>query len=152
MAKLKTSNIKYRIHGFTLIEMLIVLAIFGIMTAAASFMINGENSKVSLQNAQASVINALEKARNQSASGVGDLGTNYGVKITGNKIENFSIGTTNSIGPVTELPPNVTVSGLNEIVFNRLSATSSANATIVISLNGQTATVSVATSGVIDWK
>src|SRR4030042_383447 len=152
-------------NGFTLIEMLIVLAIFGIVAGAASFLMNGTRNKISLEDAQANILSALEKARNQAATGYGNSKTDYGViiDITANRISPCScndpcdpvnctaiagqeINLNDSGATIIEPAVNRT------IVFTRLSATSSIGTTIRIRNNasGQDATIIVTINGTIE--
>jgi len=140
--------------GFTLVEILIVIAIFGIVGSAASVMFNGTRNRVSLEDAQASVINALERARSRAATGVGT--EDHGVCIDGNKLIAFegnscpSPTTDNS----TDLAPNISVtnSPAVPVIFNRLSATSSADTTFTIenTITGSTTIVIVTKDGIIE--
>ncbi len=51
--------IKNKKFGFSLIELLMVISIFGILAGAAFLNFNETRSRVVLEDAQASVINAL---------------------------------------------------------------------------------------------
>jgi len=133
--------------GFTVIELIIVISIVGIV-AAASFTMFSENRKAVLDNAQASVINALESARSRAATGVGT--TSHGVKIEGNIISECE-GEENSciVTSSTTLKSATTTNNLT-IIFNRLSATSSdATITIENTITGDATTVSVTEDGII---
>lgn len=143
-------------NAFTLIEMLVVIAIFGVVAGGALIMMNGTRDKVSLESAQATVLSALERARNQSATGYGTENTDYGVYIdaTNNKLFSFN-GPHYDPATAKEiaLPSGVSLVGSNqEILFNRLSATSSANVTIKIhdNISGKDATITVNTEGNIE--
>lgn len=137
--------------GFSLIELIIVISILGMVAAATFVMFNGTRNRVVLEDAQASVINALEQARSRAATGVGT--TSHGVYIEGNKIITFEGNTyVPGTGDETTLPFPVSTDQSNlTIIFNRLSATSSADATITLehTTSGITTTVSVTQDGII---
>jgi prepilin-type N-terminal cleavage/methylation domain-containing protein len=149
-------NKKQGTKSFTLIETLIVVAIFGLVVAAGSFLINGVRNRLSLEDAQATVLIALEKARNQSATGFGTGGADYGiyVDITNNKLYSFETPYPTNAKEIS-LPPNVTIiepAADTKIIFNRLSATSSVDATIRIKhdISGEEKTVVVTLDGIIE--
>jgi len=150
----RIKNIKL---GFTLTETLIVISIFGIVAAASFVMFTGARSQAVLDDAQASVINALERARSRAATGVGTTTDfDHGVRtdVSGNQITNFrSDGSVTTTDENVTLPPAVSIVGSDqEIIFNRLSATSSASTTITLqhTISGTTTTVSVTEDGIIE--
>jgi len=132
--------------GFTVIELIIVISIVGIVAAASFVMFDEARNKAVLQNAQASVINALEQARSRAATGVGT--TSHGVKIEGNIISECE-GDPCIVTSSTTLKSATTTNNLT-IIFNRLSATSSdATITIENTITGDATTVSVTEDGII---
>jgi|GEM_PF-3494089 len=58
--------------GFSLLELVIVIAIVGIMVLIASPMFRESQNKVILEGAQASLIGSLEEARSRALTGVGE--------------------------------------------------------------------------------
>ena len=132
--------------GFTVIELIIVISIVGIVAAASFVMFDEARNKAVLQNAQASVINALEQARSRAATGVGT--TSHGVKIEGNIISECE-GDPCIVNSSTTLISATTTNNLT-LIFNRLSATSSdATITIENTITGDATTVSVTEDGII---
>jgi len=149
-----SNKIKITKLGFTVIELIIVISIVGIVAAASFVMFDEARNKAVLQNAQASVINALEQARSRAATGVGTIGTNHGViiDVAGRQIINFrNDGSGTTTDATTTLPANISIIGSNqEITFNRLSATSSDfTITIENTITGDATTVSVTENGII---
>jgi len=146
--KLKSTKL-----GFTLNETMIVISIVGIVAAASFLMFSESRRQVVLDDAQASVVNALEEARSRAATGVGEA--SHGVYITNNKIYPCQGDPCATGTEFLELKPLVSASKtpnpLQPIIFNRLSATSSENATITIEYApaGST-TVSVTEDGIIE--
>jgi len=149
-----SNKIKITKLGFTVIELIIVISIVGIVAAASFVMFDEARNKAVLQNAQASVINALEQARSRAATGVGT--TTHGVCIKNNKIISFRgnvCTTTAGVGEEISLPPNTSATSSADVIFNRLSAMSSANATITleykIGITTIATTVSITQDGII---
>ena len=78
--------------GFSLVEVLVVIAIFGSLAVFSLTGINKKRSDNVLENAQASLLIALEKARSHSQAGIGTNG--YGVSIENTTFTIFEVGTT----------------------------------------------------------
>jgi prepilin-type N-terminal cleavage/methylation domain-containing protein len=146
---------RIRKFGFTLSETMITIGIFGIVVAASFAMFTGARSQAVLDDAQASLINALERARSRAATGVGTTtGFDHGVTINvPNQVTNFkSDGSVTTTEENITLPSNISIIGSDqEIIFNRLSATSSVSTTIMLehTISGTTSTVSVTEDGII---
>jgi len=116
--------------GFSLIELMVVIGIVGILAAASFMSVNKRRSGIALEDAQANLLIALEKARSNSVAGIGTLP--HGVRIESNKFTIFEGAT--DISSVT-FPPSISTDQalpLN-IIFNRISGTSTASTTITIS-------------------
>ena len=133
--------------GFSLVETIIVLSIFSIIASAAFIMFNGTRNEVVLENAQATVLNALEKARSRAAVGVGT--ENHGVRINENEIVVLEGATEENTLP---LPLGVSTDQSNlEIIFNRLSANANIAGETVITLthmiSGLTKTITITPNG-----
>lgn len=140
------NKIKITKIGFTVIELIIVISIVGVVAAASFVMFSENRNKAVLQNAQASVINALEEARSRAATGVGT--SDHGVIIKGNIISECE-GDPCIETSSTTLISATTTNNLT-LIFNRLSATSSdATITIENTITGEATTVSVTEDGII---
>jgi prepilin-type N-terminal cleavage/methylation domain-containing protein len=74
-------------NGFTLIESIIVLSIVGILAGASMIGFRSSHNSANLKEAQASILNALEIARNRAVTGVGN--GNHIVDIEGNIISSL---------------------------------------------------------------
>ena len=164
------NKVKITKPGFTLTETLIVISIFGVVAAASFVMFTGARSQAVLDDAQASVVNALERARSRAATGVrttGSTGLDHGIYINfgGNNEtrEIYSFEGDSWAGRVSEqdviLPPDTVIVKQNptgpdevEINFNRLSATSSTSTTILLQhiISGITTTVGITEEGIIE--
>jgi prepilin-type N-terminal cleavage/methylation domain-containing protein len=108
--------------GFSLVEMLVVIGISAICFAGATLSFNTQKTKALLDNGQASVFNALQKAQNQSQSGVGDSNHNYGVHIEPNKVVIFEDSYIPGSGDEIDLLSPLSTDQNNlDIVFKRIS-------------------------------
>ena len=141
---------KTKKSGFTLVETIIVISIFSIIASVTFVMLNGTRNEVVLEDAQATVLNALESARSRAATGVGNVGNeNHGVRINENEIVVLE-GTIEK--PPISLPAGVFTdqSGL-EIIFNRLSPNVNIAGDTVITLthiiSGLTKTITITPNG-----
>ena len=147
---MENKNKKTKNSGFSIAEIIIVLSIFAIIASAAFTMFNGTRNKVALEDAQAKVLNAFERARSRAATGVGT--TSHGVIIEGNVISDCEgypcekSSASSSLTSVSTDKPNLTV------IFNRLSATSSTSTIIILTNNisGATTSVEVTEEGIIE--
>lgn len=131
-------------------EMLVVLAIIGVVLAVPFFSTLSERKSTTLDSGQASVISALKVARSKALSGVD--GTSHGVRVEADKVIVFP-GDTYVVGAGVPypLPAGVTASiaGSADIVFTRLQGTTVSN-TITITSHGDTRTVNVSDYGNIE--
>ena len=146
--------------GFTLVETLLVISIIGIITSAAVLTFTDQKKQALLEDAQATIINALEEARSKAATGVGVGHENYGVRtevIGVDKINVISFkGEDCDPGNSTTLS-TTTLSGISAdpacVTFNRLSAISSENTTTTFEITNTntnaTETVEVTKEGII---
>jgi prepilin-type N-terminal cleavage/methylation domain-containing protein len=119
-------------NGFSLIEMVTVIGIFGIVAVAGFGAFKGVKNRVVLDEAQANLLFALEQARNRAATGFGTSG--HGIHIEEKRIVIFE-GTEYVEGEGEEiiLPPTVSTNQTNSnIIFNRISASTNASTTIII--------------------
>jgi hypothetical protein len=127
----------------------------GICLAGATISFSKQKTKTLLDNGQASVFNALQKAQNQAVSGVTGVGNGkYGVHIESDKVvifegDSYLPGSGEEIGLPT---PLFTDQNNLDIIFNRISGKPNflGNKTIIISHpNGLTDKVEISDSGVI---
>lgn len=120
-------------EGFTFIEFLLVISIMAITAAAALTMFRDTNKRALTQDAQASVLYALERARSRAVNGFGE--TDHGVYVKTNSVVAFE-GDTYVPGEGREIPlpfPVSTDHSGTAIVFSRLSGQSTASTTITVS-------------------
>lgn len=141
-------------NGFTLFETLLVIALISILSAGALMAFTENRTNAQLESAQAMIVQTLEKARNESFTGMD--GSKHGVKIESNKIiyfkgDDFASATASYEIP---FPAFITISSTDpEVVFDRLSGLAS-NLTTDLEvdlnhLNGGNKEVKVAKDGFI---
>lgn len=161
MTKNKGQIAKNRKIGFSIIEMLFVIAIFGLVASAASIMFSDTRNRVVLDDAQATVFAALERARSRAATGVRitePMGSNHGIYIdyidpTNSKVYIFEGNSWDGTGKEIPLPPNISIIYPDfdkEIIFSRLSAESEdAIITIKNNISEETIDITVDEEGII---
>ena len=141
-------------RGVTLIELLTVMAIISIVVGLPMVTMIQQRKQATLEEGQATVLNALATTRSRAIAGVGGLGVDSHVACV--RSDEVSIYTlTNcpgdcsscSNGDTFPLPPGVT-SSVARIEFSRLSGDSSAT-TIDVSGFGKTRSVLVTDHGYI---
>lgn len=141
----KTSQTK---TGFSLIEILTVLGILSIITITAIVIFGETRNRTVLQDAQATVLYALEEARSRATTGVGNTG--HGVHIEEKRIVTFE-GSEYIKGNGDEiiLPFSVSTNQSDlDIIFSRISAQSNINTTIILShISGLTGTITISQDG-----
>lgn len=119
-------------NGFSLIEMVTVIGIFGIVAVAGLGSFKVVKNRIVLDEAQANLLFALEEARNRAATGFGQ--SKHGIHIVGNRIVIFEGDEyVEGEGEETILPPTVSTNQASTtIIFNRISASTNASTTIII--------------------
>lgn len=143
-------------NGFTLIEILIVLAVIGLLIAVVALPLNQFRNNQALQNSTNSIISVLNDARAKTLAGLDN--TNYSVAVFSNKLVLFKGQTYNSADSTNEnyfFDTGITASwslsgGGNIISFNRLEGSTSQSGTITIQLSsGLTQVVTISNLGTV---
>jgi len=115
--------------GFSLIEIMVVLGMISILAAASFLNVSKKRNMIILEDAQANLVTALEKARSNSQAGIGTLP--HGVRIESNKFTVFEGNPAE--GKTTVFPSSILTNQsipLN-IIFHRISGTSNASTIII---------------------
>ncbi len=150
-------NIKENKRGVTLIEMIIVLAIMGVIFGIAFHYFSGFKNSQAVRNAGQDILSSLSKARSYAFASVSSSG--YGVHFEASKVVIFK-GTSYSSGALTNemisvISPatisNVTLNSISgtsgELYFNRLTGVPSKTGTVRITAGGVTKTVTISSAG-----
>jgi prepilin-type N-terminal cleavage/methylation domain-containing protein len=150
---------RYRIEAFTLVEILVVIAILAIVVALTASGFRNMGRASALKIATEEVHSALSGARAKTLASDGD--TVYGVRVGTSSVTRFT-GTTYVVGD----PQNVTyvfeggvsatgtfVASSTDILFSRLTGASNASGTIrlVGESDFSSTTVRIHASGLIEY-
>jgi type IV fimbrial biogenesis protein FimT len=143
--------------GFTLVEMLVVLAIIAILLLIAIPQFNKFRQAEVLNAASRDVLSSLEKARSNTLSSVNS--SEYGVHFQSDQVIIFK-GLTYSVGAVTNESisisepasiTNVTLGGVSgstgNVYFNRLYGAPSTTGTVTISTSSLSKTITISATG-----
>lgn len=145
--------------GFTIIEVLVVIAIIGIMTALSAAAFKNMNTSASVKIGTQEVYTALIDSRNKTLGSDDD--TVYGVHFETDSVTRFT-GATYSFGaPTNEVytfengvnaSSSLIQNGTNDIIFKRLTGAPGVSGTIFIrnNLNEGTSTILIHGTGLIE--
>lgn len=138
-------------RGFTLIEILIVIAIFSVLISLGLFM-SMETFRGTLNRSERDiVVNLLQKARSRALANIQQA--SWGVCYIAPEYIIFRGSECISGLPTNETVPANTANSIvfsSPIVFSQLSATTTGGS-ITITQNGRTAAIIVNQEGMIDW-
>lgn len=138
--------------GLTLIELLVVVALIFVLAAAGAPILNTFLIRNYVSTTKTKLYSALSKAQVYAATGRGDSA--WGVYRSGNTFTVFRgssyASRTTAFDEQYTVPATVSVSGLSEIVFARLSGTTTNTGTITVQgAAAPTQTLTVYTTGVV---
>ena len=142
--------------GISVIEMLIVVAVIGILIAVVLPQFSGVKNAQVLNSATQDVFSTLNKARSQTWASLDS--SEYGVHFQADKIVLFK-GTSyssssadnedvNMISPATISVISLT-GGASNIYFSKLTGSPSVSGTVTISAGGKTKTVTISGTGIV---
>lgn len=148
----KKKYLKYS-RGFTLIEMLTVLAIFAIIFAVSDTAYNNFRTHNNLKIATDTVVEALRSAQLNSEVGKGD--SKWGVEILSNQIVIFKginyVSRDVISDQVIDFPKGVTASGSNEFIFEKMTGSIIGTGTATLSNGWETKNISINEKGTITY-
>ena len=141
--------------GITVIELLLVLAVLGIIISVVTPQFSKIKENQVLKSAVGDVISSLNKARSQTLASLNSL--QYGVRFEPDKIiiftgtgfidETASNEVINIITPATISNISLT-GGVVNLYFNRLSGSPSVNGTVTISTTNFNKIITISATGV----
>jgi prepilin-type N-terminal cleavage/methylation domain-containing protein len=144
--------------GFTFLELIISIAIIGVLVVVIISSLGAYRSAQSLTQSSEFVLGVLAEARSQTLGSVGD--EQYGVYLESNQVTLFTGSSYSSSDPNNEEfslesgveIADITIGGGSSIVFERLTGETNQDGTFVVRLVGNTSkfrTISISPLGSI---
>lgn len=150
--RISTRNSRKLLTGFTLLEVMIVIAIVGVLAGFGLFVSMGFYKSYSFNSERNLVVSILEKARNQAVDNFNQSA--FGVRFEAGRYIIFQ-GTAYVNGdPNNEIlnaQPAITNNGPLEIVFSQLSGETATPGSITITDGTRSSAITVNNEGGIDW-
>ncbi len=147
------SNRPSKARGFTLLEVLLAVALMGMIAAFSSPLFLSLQSRSSLNSALSAAAPALRRAQALAQGSHGD--SPWGVYAQQGRLTVFqgqSYAERNAaLDEVIELSPAILASGLTEAVFAKFSGLPHAEGVLTLSDHGQSATVAITAQGAIHF-
>lgn len=141
--------------GFSMIEILVVISIFFLVTGVGLFMSFDIFRGSNIHSEKDLIISLLEKARSESMNNLNEKVHGFCVK--GSNYIVFEDGTcsTNTREEIYEKNSGISLTYSptipSEIIFDRLTGNPTWNGSISVSKDGKTAIISINSQGMIDW-
>ena len=137
--------------AFTLIEILIVIGLFGLLAGLGLFLSFDFYKSYAFRSERNTLVSVLEKARNQSLSNINQ--SPHGVHYMPNNYIIFQGSAYVAADPNNQAVPGnpVTVTWPGDFVFSQLAGESSASGTITIIDGVRSTSISINNEGRIDW-
>lgn len=146
-------KVKYKVRGFTLVELMMVIAILVLLiTVSLPLAINFYKTRT-LDVYEQGFVQALRRAQLKAMSVEADfsfgvyIGSDQYVLFRGNSYLARDI----AYDEVFDLPDNLLVQGLSEIVFSKLRGIPSNTGDITLTINNQTETININEMGRINY-
>lgn len=145
--------LKNKNSGFTLIEILLVIGLLSVVIATGAFAdINFYNQEIRISE-QAILISILQKARNESMNNIHN--SPHGIHIQNNTYVLFysmPYDENETSNQTIQRNPNITITGLEEIIFEQLSGNTQNTGTIAMKDEvGVEKLIFISSNGLIDW-
>ncbi len=149
---MKSHKILIDSNGFTLVEVLVVMAIIAGLFIAGSFVGLDVYRGDLIKAEQAIMVSALQKARSRAMNNI--EASPHGVYIDTNFYVIFrGVASTTAPSINEKIPRNtgVVISGINNVVFSQLSGEPPTTGDIILGEGLRTKTITIRSSGLIDW-
>ncbi len=142
---------KNKIRGFTLIELLIVVSVIAIFSSISVVAYKNINERSIFNGAVNTITGAIPYAKNKALNQ--SLNNNWGVYLQNDSVTIFSgdnyLSRNATYDEVFKLPNGITISGLTEIVFDKITGKIENEGDIVISRKEDQRTIHVNYYGVV---
>ncbi|HSX18140.1 MAG TPA: type II secretion system protein [Candidatus Saccharimonadales bacterium] len=142
--------------GFTLIELMLSIAIVSLLAGLSLPVYASFNNRNDLDLATQNVASTLRRAETYSRGAKAD--NSWGVERQSGKVTLFKgtsfVGRDTTFDESTTIPPSVALSGLNEVLFSKLSGLPTTTGNIILTLTtggSETRTVNINAKGVINY-
>lgn len=144
---------KQRMKGFSLVEIVVVLGIIALFAGISTTVYTTMRSKNNLEIATSSIVEALRFAKSNAEQVQND--SMWGVYVTSNQVTVFSgssyAGRDTSKDKTLALPQGIVVSGLSEVVFEKVFGTTNVTNAIIITGADGSQTISINAKGTITY-
>ena len=148
-------QVKYKnfIKGFSIAEMIIVIAILALMIVVSISVYSNFQSHNNLEIATYSVVEAIRHAKSNTEQVNGD--SRWGVNISSGDVtvfkgDSYSTRDTSSDQKLS-LPNGITVSGLSEVVFEKVTGVALTVGTTTLSRDGVNKDIYINAKGTITY-
>lgn len=139
--------------GFTLIELILVIAISAIIISTSVFSYNNYQNKNDLIITRSIVAQSLRRAQILSQSVEGD--SQWGFHITSGTIYVFKgdsfAGRNTAFDETYKISNNIKISGLQEVVFAKLSGQPQSTGNINISSQNENQAITINSKGIVSY-
>lgn len=139
--------------GFTIVELLVVIAVFAIFMGISQLGIMDYRTRGDLQTATYNIVEALRHAKANAQQVQDD--SKWGVKIDNSQVvvfEGDSYVTRNTnYDQVVKLPEGIVAGGISEIIFEKVKGTTLNSGDITLTNNTTTNTITINAKGTITY-
>jgi prepilin-type N-terminal cleavage/methylation domain-containing protein len=140
-------------RGFTLIEILIVIGVLAIIVASATPLTLDFYNSRQLDLYEQGLVQKLRQAQTKAMETEND--SDFGVYLTSNEYVLFQgssySGRDTNLDETIDLPDNLEVTGMDEIIFDKLSGKPSQTREITLKIGAEKETLSINEVGMVSY-